>query len=92
MCVWLQAYTSGVIDHVIHHRAKVPLPPQKSRQTASAGVAHTQTHTCEFLAGGFGGTGHSFLSPKTQRCFIVSQLHAFPSLCSCVPVKPPPQC
>lgn len=60
-----------VINHVIHHRGKVPLLPQKSEQTASA-VAGTHKHTCECLAGGFGGTGHSFLSPTTLQCFIVS--------------------
>lgn len=48
--------------------------------------AYTHTHTCEFLAGCFGGTRQSILSPTTPLCFIVSYwlgvLHAFPFLCS----------
>lgn len=54
-------------------RARVFLPPQKSEQTASAGRGtDVYTHTCEFLARGFGGTGQSFLSPTTLLCFIVN--------------------
>lgn len=91
--VGVRAYTGagGVINHFIHNQGKFPLPPQKSEQTE---LARTHIHTCEFLAGGFGGTGHSFLSPITPWCFIVSYPRGVTCisvpvfLCSCA--SPPP--
>lgn len=48
ICVCRSIYGRGV-DHAIHHWGKVPLPPQKSEQTASAGAGtHTYTHVWIF--------------------------------------------
>lgn len=77
-------------------RARVFLPPQKSEQAASAGRGtDVYTHTCEFLARGFGGTGQSFLSPTTLLCFIVNYPWSVTWISVSVflhepPLRPPP--
>lgn len=57
--------------------------------------AQTYTHTCEFLARGFGGTGQSFLSPTTLLCFIVNYPWSVTWISVSVflhepPLRPPP--
>lgn len=52
-------------------RVSCPSFHRKLNRAFSA-EADTHTQTREFLAGGFGGTGHSFLFPTTPWCFIVS--------------------
>lgn len=63
-------------------RARFPSHHRNLNKLLPLARAHTHTHTCEFLAGCFGGTRQSILSPSTPLCFIVS----YPRGVACISV------